>query len=380
MLERANVMATIKLVCRLTDILLMSKTKCLQRSSEDSDIYRNAHNLVLMSYNIILGCMRHSFRMYRLLANGLLTSMLYTDLRYFHFDRLNSTPETKVTFLSVQIVNEISTFLVYPVLLRRFIRSRRTISPNRTQIGKLRLSMLFIETSKSEARCALTLCVLLSKRLLKNAKKHVIKDVWDVDRLYTVDRSAAPQIGRKSIANNVRKYTRTKKVSTMCVLFNDGIVYFLLDGLSPLMRDEIRFFAYLLEDYLRRFAGNISHRISSASESIRGYAIQDLFFPVGLKMPILFVDFDSPDLPQETAARLLNQETLNEWIRTKYFCESQWLSSIFPKWQETGPFEIFVLAAFPRAQGIAWPYIAVVDFPLKEDLRFNFDISNASAP
>ncbi|KAL0578975.1 hypothetical protein V5O48_003015 [Marasmius crinis-equi] len=200
--------------------------------------------------------------------------------------------------------------------------------------------------------------VLSSVHLRKNVVKSGIVNALVADLLSIAASRVVPAIGKRIIAVGVRRSLPIKKT----------------DGFSPIMRNDIRFFAYLLEDHLRHFADEISQQIKPSLDSFNGYEYETVEFPPGNRHPILFIAFDTPALPQAADARVLSQSDVNEWRRTGYFCGSWWLSSVFHRWKDTESTEILVVASFPRAQGVGWPYVTVVNFPLEKDLRFISDI------
>ncbi|KAL0578972.1 hypothetical protein V5O48_003012 [Marasmius crinis-equi] len=373
LLDKSNVLSTITVVCRLTDILLLAKKKRLQNGTVNSRIYRDAHGLVLMAFNIMLSCMHQPFRMDKLLKHKFLTSILYADSRYFCLDRLTSPPETKIGHLSAQVIKEVSTFLVYPVLLRSFIRSRRNLRLTKETFVDVGAGELWEAWTDADQKASTFYTVLQHVRktatLCSYAKCPLIRASPEECQKTRYRRclgcNSVVYCSRGCRANDWAAEHRGK-----CTEIANNKK----DGFSPIMRDDVRFFAYVLEDHLRRFANEISQHFSSSFDSFMGYKYNDLAFSAENRKPILFIDFDTPKLPLATDARSLDQGTIDEWTKTGYFCGSAWLSSVFEQWQRIEPTEIFVMASFPRSQGVAWPYVTVVDFPLKDDLRFVFDI------
>ncbi|KAL0578270.1 hypothetical protein V5O48_003714 [Marasmius crinis-equi] len=377
MLQERNAVSTLKLVARLTGILLLTRGRRLQIGTVDSEIYRDARGVILMSYNIVLLCMHHPFRMYQLLRNGFMTYMMCADLRYFHVDRITSglRPEGTVAYLSTEIIKQFSRFLVYPELLRCFIRRTRKIQLERNAFVDVGAEDLwnawFNANQKAAAFYGLyqdvkrraTLCSYIKCRLT-NASPERCQEAHYLRCL-----------GCKSVmycSHECRRADWRLEHGKKC----SQVASDKKNGHSPLRRDDLRFFAYLLEDHLRRFATVITQHISSSFVAFNGYSYENMFFPIGPRKPILFVTFDTPKSPQETDARILSPAILNEWVETGYFGGSTWIPSTLQKWTEIQPTEILVITAFPRSQGTAWPYVAVVDFPLEEDLRFDLDLSD----
>ncbi|KAL0572833.1 hypothetical protein V5O48_009133 [Marasmius crinis-equi] len=360
MLQERNAISTLKLVSHLTAILLLTKARRLQIRAVNSEIYRDARGVILMSYNIVLLCMHHPFRMYKLLRNGFMTSMMYADLRYFHVDRATSElhPERTVAYLAAEIMNQFSRFLVYPELLRCFIRSGRKIQLERSAFVGVGAENLWNAWSNADQKAATLYGIYRDAKrratlcsYIKCCLTHASPKECQEARYFRADWHL--EHGRKC-----SQVAADKK-----------------NGHSPLRRDDLRFFSYLLEDHLRRFATVITQLISSSLVAFNGYTYENMNFPLGNQKPILFLTFDTPNSPQGTDARILSPAILNEWVETGYFGGSTWIPSTLQKWKETQPTEILVITAFPRSQGTAWPYVAVVDFPLEEDLRFDFDLS-----
>ncbi|KAL0580161.1 hypothetical protein V5O48_001871 [Marasmius crinis-equi] len=370
-----NAYRTLHLTAKLCDTLLLAKKKRLRNGKVQSTIYREAHAIIVMCYNIILKGMDQAIRVHYVLTDNFLENMMSVDSRYLHLDHLTPHRDLQFQHISMEILNHISVFLIYPFVLRQFVRISHNLHINRDRFIEARANNLWTawvninekaasffgirqEMKERTGLCSYLECHLRQNRTEQYQEIRYLRCLGCECVIYC--------------SHDCRKAHWRKEHSAQC-LENATEVK---NGRSPAIRDNVQFFAFVLEHHLRLFGDIITDKVKTSAKTFDGYSFNSLSLPAGKRQPFVWVKLDAPNLPEAFSIEVVDQRILNEWARTGYFNSSDWLPSFLEMWGNTEHDEIVTVAAFPRTPTNHWPFVKSVDFPLKDDLRFSYDVES----
>ncbi|KAL0578269.1 hypothetical protein V5O48_003713 [Marasmius crinis-equi] len=138
MLSSPDVALALRAMTQLVTILLLTKRGSIREETVDKNAYCTAHDLVLMALDFIIRSIHRQSQIRQVLEDDILTSIMHTNPRYFAFDESDhAQPVQKISHFSSMVINQIATFLVYPTVLRQFIRSSRKVEVNVDSITEM---------------------------------------------------------------------------------------------------------------------------------------------------------------------------------------------------------------------------------------------------
>ncbi|KAL0060742.1 hypothetical protein AAF712_012474 [Marasmius tenuissimus] len=348
---RTHIRGTLAASLDMISTLLPLKRKTLETKSIDSQEYKDAHDLVLLSLMTLDRCMHDPIWVEQVLQGGFIRSIFLADRRYLEMDEKHKTrPEGRIAEWAGKVLDYIANYLVYPQVLRQFVRysKREALEPEvlkekgsislwkswKNAVGKSEVLYDLRQMLKEEGLCSNTECPLEGKapeecRSLRYRRCLGCKSV-----MYC------------SLA--CRKTHWKEEHRAVC----SEIAEMKSRGRSPMTQSEVNFFGHLLKSYLQAHSSVFDHIIQNARLE-----------PADERHPIAFIDFDVPDFPSIEKAELLHPLSLGDRIQDQYQWGSRWTETLVKTWEETDGKQLLVLAAFAKSQFSSWPHAIVVDFP-----------------
>ncbi|KAL0563245.1 hypothetical protein V5O48_018829 [Marasmius crinis-equi] len=344
---RINVSGTIEAMADMMAILLFTKRKSLRTGSVESQEYKDAHDLVLLSHMNLDRYMQEPLRVCQMLEAGVINSIVHADTRYYVMDHKHKTkPEGRIARWSARVMGQIGRFLVYPAVLRQFLRSTRKIDvyPDRffeaaadsvwhswrNAVQKASMLHDLHRAFKQDGVCSYSGCPLNEEPPVERLKARYLRCFGCTSVAYC--------------SHSCRKADWKEEHRVQCPQI-----------------------AKMKKKYLHSHAERLTQEIGGypSTMSHHGHSSEDPSIRDGIRLPILFVDFDIPDIPGGSDARLIDTKVLIDWVQPRYGWNPDWTDSFVRQWEKTDSKSLFVLAAFPRSQDKSWPHTNVVDFPLE---------------
>ncbi|KAL0580145.1 hypothetical protein V5O48_001855 [Marasmius crinis-equi] len=359
-----NVDATVEAAADLLRIIMRVKRRFLRNLSPNNREFRYARDIVMMASDVISRGMFGSLRIQRLLSRGkILSTLLGRDVRYYQ-----STGEhdgdlgRNISDILAGILDNISKFLVYPGVLRQFMRSTRGLTVDEDELRGRGMDRLWVSWRNTKERAA-------SFGAVRSAYKENIGDC-------SYDGCVFRGIGKGNSGNT--RYQRCVQCSVALYCSIEcrkahwkqchrleclRIAGIRRDGNLFVTRPDICFFEQVLGRYLHDHAAELGRRVRASSPTLSGYVFSNRYIEAGSRLAIVRVAFDTGAIPDGGCAQVLDKEGLKMLFESEASGYTGWVKQVERQWEHSSSNQLCVIAVFPKAIASNWPASVVLEFP-----------------
>ncbi|KAK1235512.1 hypothetical protein PQX77_001259 [Marasmius sp. AFHP31] len=361
--ENANIDWTLRSIVRILNVLLR-KLKPLPDRPIEGPASEAVYRIVASAMRVLPLSLNSASKIRHIVDSGIIQALYHAQEYFYQIDEVHGdkAPTPKDRFLPgvSRALGLIGTFLVYPSVLRSFVRSTRKFPKafprciqNSEQVYKAWMDItrkaeslqVVWHTYKQKCRCEFRRCTLLATiKQEPNALKNVkyLRCSGCSSKIYcsVVCRKADWRAGHKAECAQLSKAMRAGSTctSTSDLAFFEAVTH-------SYIATHLKTIIIMLTTYHQTHS-TISHLISRPGRN-----------------PVLFLPFDRADIPSLDVAQLLDADATINLFEShvsedmENYRNPQPLQSFKAEWEQTNSADLMVFATYPFHTGLPQPFV-----------------------